>query len=285
MKKIIKYICLSLSFGILLTSCDNEDYTGNSVLDYTDTSISVSSSATSYTFNEALIDPDDASTYTVEITATIATPQYVNAIISFSQIAGNANEDDYSVGEIVIPAGSTSGSAKIEINYTGDIEGSESFTLSAAADGNFNLSNAYNVTVNIQDKVNDELSVTTTWCGESKPYNKVTVDFGGIDIDVKLYSDAGVFIGYYGAGATCTETGTLTGLADGDYFLVFDLFANPFSGIGSTETVPVTFTYSQDYFGTEGSFTYTGITLADSPDEYLAATISVSGYNYTITAE
>ena len=288
MKNIIKYIGFTLSIGLLLTACeDKEEFTGESVLAWKDQPITVTSSANSYTFNEDAIDEDVPSTYSVSITASIAEAQPVSALISFKQTGGTADGDDYSVGNITIPAGSTSASTNIELNYTGDVEGSESFTLEAMADGNFNLSSAYSVTVTIEDKINDVLDLSTNWSGEysaSSGSAVVTLDFCKIDIDVLLFTSAGTFMGYLGAGATCTEEGSLSGLPDGDYFIVLDLFENPHQIYGATEIVPVTVTYNQDYIGTSGSFTYTGINLSSIEDYYAAATVSVSGYNYTVTA-
>ena len=287
MKNIIKYIGFTLSIGLLLTSCeDNEEFTGESVLAWGDQPITVTSSASSYTFDEAAIDEDVPSTYSVTVTASIAEAQPVSALISFKQTGGNADGDDYSVGNITIPAGSTSASTNIELNYTGDVEGSESFTLEAIADGNFNLSSAYSVTVTIEDKINDVLDLSTNWSGEysySAGSASVTLDFCEIDVDVLLFSAAGSFMGYLGATGACTEVGSLSGLPDGDYFIVLDLYDNPHEVFGATATVPITVTYNQDYIGTSGSFTYTGINLSSASDLYAAAIVSVSGYNYTIT--
>jgi len=287
MKNIIKYIGFTLSIGLLLTSCeDNEEFTGESVLAWGDQPITVTSSASSYTFDEAAIDEDVPSTYSVTVTASIAEAQPVAALISFKQTGGNADGDDYSVGNITIPAGSTSASTNIELNYTGDVEGSESFTLEAMADGNFNLSSAYSVTVTIEDKINDVLDLSTNWSGEysySAGSASVTLDFCEIDVDVLLFTGAGGFVGYLGATGACTEVGSLSGLPDGDYFIVLDLYDNPHEVFGATATVPITVTYNQDYIGTSGSFTYTGINLSSASDLYAAAIVSVSGYNYTIT--
>jgi hypothetical protein len=288
MKNIIKYIGFTLSIGLLLTSCeDKEEFTGESVLAWGDQPITVTSSANSYTFDEAAMDEDVPSTYSVSVSASIAEAQPVSALITFKQTGGNADSDDYSVGNITIPAGATSGSTNIEVNYTGDVEGSESFTLEAIADGNFNLSSAFSVTVTIEDKVNDVLDLSTNWSGEysySAGSAFVTLDFCEVDVDVLLFTSTGSFMGFLGATGACTEVGSLSGLSDGDYFIVLDLYDNPHAQFGATATVPITVTYNQDYIGTSGSFTYTGINLSSPSDLYAAAIVSVSGYNYTITA-
>ena len=285
MKNIIKYICLSLSFGLLFTSCDdNENYTGDSVLQYTVTPVTVSSTQASYTFNEADIDEDDSSTYTVKLSASITEAQPIDAYISFSQTEGTADANDYSVSSIKIPAGATSGSTEVVVNYTGDIEGSESFTLMAKTDGNFELTSPYSVTITIEDKINDVLELSTTWSGETtmNMTSGTTLDFCDIDIDVLLYTDTGVFVQYLGATGACTETGSISGLADGDYYIVLDVYENPLADFGLTDALPVTITYNQEHF-ISGSFVHNSLNLSSTSILTAAAILKVSGYNYTVT--
>jgi hypothetical protein len=286
MKNIIKYMCLSLSFGLLLTSCDdNEDYTGGSVLDYKASPITVTSSEASYTFNEANIDEDEPSTYTVTLSASIEETQPVDAYVTFSQTDGTADENDYSVGSIKIPAGATSGSTTVEVNYTGDIEGSESFTLMAKTIGNFTLASDFSVTINIEDKINDILELSTNWSGEKTidiiRGSTATLDFCDIDIDVLLYTDTGVLVQYLGATLDCPEKGSISGLADGDYYIVLQVYSNPLADFGSTDALPVTITYNQEHF-ISGSFVHNSLNLSSQGDLIAVASLKVSGYNYTV---
>jgi hypothetical protein len=286
MKNIIKYMCLSLSFGLLLTSCDdNEDYTGGSVLDYKASPITVSSSEASYTFNEANIDEDEPSTYTVTLSASIEETQPVDAYVTFSQTDGTADENDYSVGSIKIPAGATSGSTTVEVNYTGDIEGSESFTLMAKTIGNFTLASDFSVTINIEDKVNDVLEFSTTWAG-SKTVDLVGVDgaeldFCTMDIDVLLFSSAGDLVDYLGASSSCTETGSISDVPDGEYYVVLDLYENALAAYELTDTVPVTISYNQENF-ISGSIINTELNLSSPTGLTTVAIVTKSGYNYTV---
>jgi hypothetical protein len=286
MKNIIKYMCLSLSFGLLLTSCDdNEDYTGGSVLDYKASPITVTSSEASYTFNEANIDEDEPSTYTVTLSASIEETQPVDAYVTFSQTDGTADENDYSVGSIKIPAGATSGSTTVEVNYTGDIEGSESFTLMAKTIGNFTLASDFSVTINIEDKINDILELSTNWSGEKTidiiRGSTATLDFCDIDIDVLLYTDTGVLVQSLGTTLDCPEKGSISGLADGDYYIVLQVYSNPLADFGSTDDLPVTITYNQEHF-ISGSFVYNSLNLSSQGDLIAVASLKVSGYNYTV---
>lgn len=287
MKKIIIYICFSISVGMLLISCnDSENFTGESVLDYTPVGLTLTTSQSTYTFNENEIEEDDPSTFRVTITATIDEPQHVDAVVSFTQTEGTTDEDDYSIGVIRIPAGATSAFTNLEINKTGDIEGTESFNLSAAVQSNFNLVGGFNLPVTIEnDHINDVLEFSTNWSGEYM-YNagsaQVTLDFCEMDFDVLLFTSAGVFVQYLGATAGCTETGEMSGLPDGDYFLVINLYENPHSIFGATEPVPITITYSQVHFAS-GSFVNDSFNLSSPTGLSAVATITKSGYNYTLT--
>lgn len=287
MKKLIKYAYLTLITGALLTSCSEEDHTGASEMSYSSTAITLTSAQAAYTIDESLIDEDTPSTFTITINASIAQPQPVDATVSFVQSDGTADSSDYSVGEIKIPAGTTSGSTKVEINRTGDIEGTENFSLSAKAGSNFTLASSFNLAVTIEnDHVNDILETATTWSGETSFDDAsgavVTLDFCNIDLDVLLFTDAGDFVKYLGATGACTETGSISGLPDGDYFIVLDLYDNPYSSFGVTEALPVTVSYSQDNFASD-SFIYDGLTVSSPEGLTAVAVITISGYNYTVT--
>jgi hypothetical protein len=287
MKNILKTISFLFIGALIFTSCDDEDYTGASQLTHTDATITVTAVQSSYAFNENLIDEDAPETYSFAISASITKTENVDITVRFNQKSGNADTSDYSVGDIVIRAGDTSASTMVEVLYTGDIEATETFTLSASTEGNSTLSGPFEIPVTITDKVNDVLEFSTTWEGSFTDADDtlITADFCAIDMDVLLFTAAGSFVQYLGATGSCTETGSISSLADGDYFLVINLYANPLSGMGLTETVPVTISYSQDSFSS-GSFVYNDFNLGSvGGDSVLeaVATITVEGYNYTVT--
>lgn len=290
MKNIIKYICLTLSLGVFLTSCeDSENYTGDSVLKFTDVEVTLTTTQPSFAINESLIDEDVESTYTIVISASIPKAQAVDAIITFVQTSGVANANDYSVGKLKIAAGQTSGSANVEVYKTGDVEGVEDFNLEAViADGNFKI-NGFNLPVTIEnDYINGDLEFSTTWKKDFTfdfGYGTATVDACDMDFDVLVYSTTGVYMGNLGATGACTETGTLSGLPDGDYYIVVDLYKNDLTAYGDTTTVPVTVSYNQEYFG-KGEFTSTAFNLGSAEGTQEAvAIVTVSGYNYTVTPQ
>ena len=71
--------------------------------------------------------------------------------------------------------------------------------------------------------MNDVLEFSTTWAG-SKTVNLIGVDgaeldFCTIDIDVVLYDSAGDYVQYLGASSSCTETGSISDVPDGEYYV------------------------------------------------------------------
>jgi hypothetical protein len=288
MKNIIKYLCFTISVGILMTSCeDTSEPGGESVINFTSQTVTVTASQSSFTFDESLIDTDVDATFSTTLTATIPTAQQVNAVVTFWQSAGNATSDDYSVGSITIPAGATSASTTLEVMQNGTIEGTETFTLKANTDGgNFNVA-SFELPVTISnDFVNGVMEFSTTWAGEytfeATASAMVTVDFCEMDLDVLLFTSAGAFVQYLGATGSCTETGELTGLPDGDYWLVLDMYDNPLSVFGATEPVPVTISYNQDYFQS-GDFVVGGYDLGSPTGLSIVGDVNISGgYNYTV---
>ena len=277
---------LTLFTGVMLTSCTDEDHTGASGINYSSVAITLTSAQATYTINESLIDIDVPSTYTITITASIPETQQVDAYVTFEQTEGKADGNDYSVGELKIPAGATTASTKIEIHKTGDIEGIETFNLSAKTNGNFTLASSFNLPVTIiDDHINDVLEFSITWSGSytfESFFGEVTADFCLIDLDVLLFNSAGSFVQYLGATGACTETGSISGLPDGEYYLVIEVYDNPFYITGESEPVPVTISYNQEYFASE-SFVSNSFDMGTT-GLVAVATITISdGYNYTVT--
>ena len=112
----------------------------------------------------------------------------------------------------------------------------------------------------------------------------VTVNYCSADFDLKLYTAAGADAGYVLGSADCPEEGQLSGLADGNYFLVVDLYSNPFSGLNTAQPLPITLNISQEYFpDTETEIIFNGYTTDSSSGLQAIATLEVvGGYNYTI---
>lgn len=218
-------------------------------------------------------------------------PQPIDAVLELSQVGGSAGSSDYEInGNIRIPSGQTTGSATVDILQTGDIEGEETLYLGVTSRANFDFEPfSHEVTIT-NDHINDVLDLTMDWSG-SYSYSSaggavdVTMDYCAVDFDLILYTSDGSYVGYVLGTADCPEEDQLSGLADGSYFLVVDLWSNPFSALNTGQPLPITLTVGQEYFPeTQTEIVFNGYTTDSSSGLQSIATIDVvGGYNYTIT--
>ncbi len=286
MKNILKNIGLLVFTGILFTGCDDDDFTGASEINYSPATVTLSTLSPTV-FDESAIDEDDASTYTITIEANLAEAQPTDAVIDLMQVGGSADGSDFHAGTITIAAGGTSGSGTVEILQTGDIEGDETLSIGGEARANFNVA-AFEHTVTIQnDYINDVLDLELSWDGEftiEDDFSSATYGFCAIDFDVLIYDAGFADTGIYDAatGACPEHVGFGPGMADGDYFIVVDLWDNPYSGLGAGETIPVALNFSQEFFETSGSVPTTAYTTDATGGTIAIAIVTKSGNNYTV---
>jgi hypothetical protein len=282
MKKHILYIfLLSLAF----TSCEDDDSSSVAIQSYSPATITMSLSDNDVTISEDALS-DDGAVYTV--TATLAEAQTLDYVINFEQAGGTANADDFATHNIIIRAGATSGSSEITVLKTGDLEGEETLSIKATTyETTATLAGdiVFNATIT-DDYVDDGLNFSTTWSGSYSFTDgsvESTLDFCDVDLDFVLYELATG--SYYDLGGTgsCTETGSMEGLPDGDYYILAVVYGNPFAAIGQTEVLPLTVSYSLEHFEYSGSFTSSAINLATAADEVIAiGTVTKTGYDYTV---
>ncbi|MFV0572705.1 MAG: hypothetical protein ACK5M1_09785 [Xanthomarina gelatinilytica] len=293
----------------MITGCSEDDYTGLSQIDYNKRTVTLSSSSNNVTFDESMIDPEDESTYSVTVTATIEEASPVNIVIPLVQTGGTGDSGDFSAGTITIPAGFTSASTTVEIlqDCESAIEGDETLEIGAA--NNIANANVNPFTLNIaieNDWVNDELVISVSWKGThtfiDDAGTEVTIDFCNMDLDTLLADGMGNILDYISGTSNCTEEGGISGLADGTYYIIVDMYENPFEGYYTDEdgdvvnvSVPLTTSYSQCGFtDTSGSFVTESLTtnianpVSDphAPGEVAIgiATVEVTdGYNYVVT--
>ena len=285
MNKIIKKITL-LSFALMLfQACQDNETSNINIVPLDPINIAVTVNENDVIIKE--IEIDESQDYT--ITATIEKAQKVDLALILTQTAGSATYgDDFSFDEaIIISAGETSASAVVHIYKTGDIETTDE-TLSVGlktADKNAKIGDFnFNATIT-DDYINGVLELSTNWSGEKTidiiRGSTATLDFCDIDIDVLLFTDTGVFVQYLGATLDCPEKGSISGLADGDYYIVLQVYSNPLADFGSTDALPVTITYNQEHF-ISGSFVNNSLNLSSLSDVIAVAKLKVSGYNYTV---
>lgn len=286
MKKIYKSVGALVLSGMMFLACSDDDHTGLSTINYSAPTVTLSSSENNVTVSET--DIEDA--YTITVTASITEAVPVNIYVPLVQTGGSASADDFSAGTITIPAGSLSGLTTVDVYQTGDIEGDETLTVGPGdVVANANVS-PFSLTVNITDDyVNSILDLELNWDGEvtvEEDFSTQTFDFCGMDFDILIFDSAFNNTGVYdGATSACPEHVPFGDLADGDYYIVADLYDNPYSALAIGEPVPVTLSWNQEFVGTSGSITNLDFTTDSSPGMILLAVITKDGYNYTVTPQ
>lgn len=283
MKNILKNISLFIVAFAVLNSCDDsDDNTGESLIDYSPVAITVVASD-----NDVMIMEDALSDDAVYgVTASIAAAVPVDLVIDLVQTGGNAGADDFELSTITIPAGSLSGMGSITVFPSGDIEGDESFSVGAVSRANGNV-NAFTFNADITDDyINDVLDLTLAWDGSASSGDVTIESFCDIDFDLLLFDGAFNYMGYLAGTSACPETAGLSGLPDGTYYLVSDLWENPFAGLGFTDSIPLSLSWSQDYFpDTVGTISSDAHTLADTSGTggLIVVLDIVNGYEFTLS--
>ncbi|WP_303425485.1 hypothetical protein [Oceanihabitans sp. 2_MG-2023] len=288
MNKILKNITLLLCTGVIFTACDSDDNTGDSILEFSTTQVTLSSTMNNTVIDESLIDPDALPVVT--LTATIAEPVNISVRVPIKIASSStADADDFTMDELIIPALQTSATVDIEINKTGDAEGNETLVLTGENGPNVSVS-SYELNVDIEnDFINDVLDLTLSWDGEFESGDLALSSICDVDYDLLLADGVGNLLGYIAGTADCPESGSVSGLADGSYFLLADLYENPLSGLGFTDTIPLTLDYSQEFFGS-GTLTNSEHTLnlAGATDFSFLTAMAImevsNGYNYTLSS-
>lgn len=299
MKSYIYNIGLFFLVSIVsLVSCKDDDTNEVNLITYNPVTVTFIADSNNFTVLEDQLSSTN-NTYT--ITASIPEPQLLDYYITLEQTAGTATEGiDFEFDDhILISHGQTSGSATVTILQSGDIEESdETFSIEArSATNTIKLSDfSFNGTISTNnganDYINNQLDITLSWDGSAESGDLSITSFCDMDFDLILYDSAFNYVGYVLGSTACPEHDLLGGLADGTYYLVSDLWANPYSGLGLTDEVPLTLTWSQEYFPeTAGSISSSSYNLS-SPDTVnssagLGGMIVVlevaNGYEYTLS--
>ncbi|PHS08444.1 MAG: hypothetical protein COA88_06890 [Kordia sp.] len=259
MKQIFKYIAIAAISCSVFTSCNEDDNTGDSLINYSPVTVTLTSSENDVVLNETAIDADNG--YAITVTATIDSPLPIDIIIPLTKISGTATGEDFTAGSITIPSSLTSASVTVIIHQTGNAEGDETLTIGAIDSSmipNVSSVNAFALNVEINDDYIDySFSMNFAWDGYVHEADE-DGDHGFLpfcDMDIDFYfivggADSGI---YDAATGSCPEELVIDSsiYADGTYMIYADLWANPYSAAGYDVSVPLTITYSHGY---EGSF-------------------------------
>ena len=269
--------------GTFVTSCNEDDATGDSVLEVnsgvTGSVVTDFNSSAALTVNEV-----DEETFTYMVSISEAHP--VDIHLTVSQISGSATPDeDFTFDSVVvIPAYATTASGSISILNDLTPESLESFTLQI---GGVNTSNATipvkTVTFNIVNELSNDLELAFNF---NKPFSIAGSSYTlcGIGYDMDFYvfdadfNDTGI---YDAATSSCTESLTLSSgiLPDGVYTIYYDIYDDGgISGVYHDPfDIPVTVDYLRGGGISEGTFT--------QEDSFIANSTDGSGFDYVMTVE
>ncbi len=274
---------------------------------------------------EPVISPDGYPTATITPAATsvaegnqlvinIATDKPIDRSLTFTfrQTGGTANADDYSVEPAVIAPYSKTAQIVITTNVDFDYTATETiigevgvYSIAEKYLLNPKTVNPTKMTITINNTVSPELNVEFSWNADvvidGDTYDAADyIDFdfivcpeAGFDISDPWATEIGI---YDAATGSSPEHMTLSGLANGSYLLVADLYYNDFVGYsdGSVK-IPIVASFTRQ--GTNIIDTKVGINpaqmMADNTPGFdndpsgaynvVVAKVTVAGNKYTIT--
>jgi hypothetical protein len=220
-----KFIKISFSFLALLLmfSCEsNDDYTGDSVVNATNPSLTVS---LGFSNTETLIEKEASYAFTVSISEA----QIADVIVNLVQTAGTATAgSDFSMpSSVTILKGTMSTTSEITIHSDELVEETETVTIQIGLgnESNVNSVASETVTFNIANLTDGDLVVGMDWNASSTVTDNYGKEIGAYDLgDLRLLLTDGTSI-LDGADGAVAETYTLVANApDGVYYIVADFY-------------------------------------------------------------
>jgi hypothetical protein len=278
--KFIKIILIFSVFALVL-SCDDNDYTGDSVLSATNPILSVS---LSFENSQTLVEQEKEYAFTVALSEA----QIVDVVVKLEQTEGTATEgEDFTIpNSITIPKGSLTASGVITIHADELIEDTETATIQIGTGLEANVQSISNqtVTFNIANLTSGDLVVGMSWAASGTVTNN-----SGEEIDPYALADLRLLLTdspyttvFASADGASAETYVLDGAApDGTYSFVADFYA-AMTELNSDLDITLTF----DQVGAINSQTHlfkNALNTTDSCAElnFVMATITKSGDSYS----
>lgn len=208
----IKYILSLLVLISTFIACQDDDL--SSVIDES------AKPTVSATLASSSISEDGSPTAII----TIAFDKPIKTTTTFmaTQVGGDADDSDYSVGLAVVPAFATSATMEITINDDILIEGTETLDLQITATGIpdiYEVVGTPTVSLSIENSVSDDFVFKMEWGDTYLDSDGDEHSFCDYDFDIEIYDTAGdVVAASYN---DCPEEIRLSpgDLADGDYWL------------------------------------------------------------------
>lgn len=293
MKTIIKIMSLFITASLILVSCNSDEASGITAVDYTNVNITLVAAQNDVTISES----DMTGDVSYQITASIPEPQTLDYVVNFEQKGTAIEGFDFDVERIIIRAGNTSASTNVVVHKTGDLE-EEDDTISLVAVSEGTTSNivtfAFNATIT-DDYTNEDLFMTIEWCSDFK-YEFTLGDLSGnygekIDLDIYLFDEATNDMVGYAATADCPEVLEFGSLPDGSYVAVVFVWDNALASLGVGANVPLNVSYEQEYFIEKTEFPHNLTLSSDAAYDTNSAGVPLGplarivkvGHEYTIT--
>jgi len=285
MKKIIKQILGLTILSFMIFSCESDDFTGDSIVNYVAPTATFSmAEGNSVTVQETAI-PSEGKTFVIEATIPEALP--IDLYIDLTQTGGSGDSSDYFAERIKIPAYATSGTGFVTILKTGDVEGVETLDITTNTNSaNVNGSDTFSFTID-DDYINDNFVISFAWCDDFEFVDAAGITLTGnfgelIDIDIIVIGPETIVSGQTG---DCPETIELGGVADGLYKFAVQVYANDAAVYGMGIDIPFVVSFSQEGFFPETVLEHTIILNSDASTGIigLVAEVEKAGYTYTIT--
>lgn len=285
MKNFVKLFCILCVVSFAITSCDDEDFTGDSSLVPASPTITIDVESSSYVFTE-----QDTS---VTITATLSELQGVDVAVYLFQSAGDATLGsdfliDATNSRIVIPANSLSASAAITIMADDVAESTEVFTITIGDDRTSNaLLTPQTVDFTIGNYTETDLLLTLEWDATVLDIEGGSVGATDVaDIRFLIVDNVNPYTTVVAEadGAAFEELSLASDdLADGEYYLVADFFG--VLDLGDQGSVDVGLTLGAQQTGIlSESWSFPAVLNTGSVcvgNHYYMASITKSGDSYT----
>ncbi|MGQ8336043.1 hypothetical protein ACUNWD_05785 [Sunxiuqinia sp. A32] len=234
-------LAMLAAFSLAVVSCDQEDYTGYSNLVPKSPSITITPD-----FTSPMTLTEDDSKHT--ITITLSEPQIVDTKLYIKQIDGTASADDYKVTpNVVLPAGSTTATAEIQILSDDLKEEAETLTLQV---GDVTTANASLTPATINFTINnlesDDLVIGLSW--DTNILDAIEIDLAPTDaIDLRLLiTDMDGVILDYADDASFEEFKLPGDWEDGEYLIATDIYSTIDAGdLNAVLTIDATLQFDQ----------------------------------------
>ena len=295
----LNYLLLSLlATGVLFTSCNTDDATGDSVIEVNDGAATVVPVSQNVTMNAVNAVNEGGHDKVLTYAVTLQKVQPVDIYVNVSFVDGTATEDDDFEYDhsVLIPAWSLSGEGTITILGDNEVESMETFTLKIGSVYDANIA-LVDTTVSFEITDFGDLTLTFDWNRSVPGYPFDLCDIG-YDVDVLLLDsngDQAESATWVAATGACPETMTLSiseiaadGLLDGVYTIIFNVYDDAgLSGAGITPAfdIPMTVSYTRDNSGFAGSFVQDASDTVDSDFGATPGYDVINIYVATLTVE